>query len=220
MPFTPQKRRPFLLRLGRCPRAHSGAAADDFQSRPLPQILLPTARHDASRYRYAVPSHLRLLSQVMASTANTRFNDVLYWCACALLAGVIILGLVKPLLMLGRFIPLDPNEGWNAYFGSTAISGGQLYPPRSSLITNNYPPLSFYIVGGVGYLTGDNIFAGRVIALLSLLFVSWSIYCWLRMTGSARRIGLLGAASFLAYAVTYGRDYVGMDDPQWLAHAI
>lgn len=156
----------------------------------------------------------------MRSTADTRFNDALYWCACALLLGVIILGFVKPLLTLGRFIPLDPNEGWNAYFGNAAIHGGQLYPPRDSLITNNYPPLSFYIVGGVGYLTGDNIFAGRVIALLSLLFVSWSIYYWLRMTGSARRIGLLGAASFLAYAVTYGRDYVAMDDPQWLAHAL
>jgi hypothetical protein len=156
----------------------------------------------------------------MTSTADKRFNDAVYWCACALLAGIIVLGFVKPLLTLGRFIPLDPNEGWNAYFGKTAIYGGQLYPPQNSLITNNYPPLSFYIVGGVGYLTGDNIFAGRVIALLSLLFVSWSIYCWLRMTGSERRIGLLGAASFLAYAVTYGRDYVAMDDPQWLAHAI
>lgn len=147
-------------------------------------------------------------------------NAALYWCAFALLAGVAVLGLVKPLLTLWRFIPLDPNEGWNAYFGATAIDGGQLYPHAGSLTTNNYPPLSFYIVGGVGRLMGDNIFAGRVIALLSLLFVSWSIYFWLRLTGSAKRIGLLGAASFLAYAVTYGRVYVAMNDPHWLAQAI
>jgi hypothetical protein len=144
----------------------------------------------------------------------------LYWCAVALLAGVVILGLVKPLLTLGRFVPLDANEGWNAYFALKAVDGGQLYPPVGSLITNNYPPLSFYLVGALGYLLGDNIFAGRVIALLGMLFVSWSIYYWLRLTGSAVRIGLFGAAVFLAYAVTYGRDYVAMDDPQWLAHAM
>jgi hypothetical protein len=144
----------------------------------------------------------------------------LYWCALALLAAVVACGFVKPLLTLGRFIPLDPNEGWNAYFGLRAIDGGQLYPPAGSLLTNNYPPLSFYIVGAVGHLTGDNIFAGRVIALLSLLWVTWSVYFWLRLTGSAMKIGVLGAATFLAYAVTYGRDYVAMNDPQWLAHAI
>jgi hypothetical protein len=154
------------------------------------------------------------------AAANERFNSAVFWSACALLFGIIAFGMIKPSLTLGRFIPLDPNEGWNAYFGEAAIDGSRLYPPRDSLITNNYPPLSFYVVGGIGYLTGDNIFAGRVIALLSLLFVAWSIYYWLRISGSARRIGLLGAVSFMAYAVTYGRDYVAMNDPQWLAHAI
>lgn len=153
-------------------------------------------------------------------TRTTGLDMALYWCALALLAAVVACGFVKPLLTLGRFIPLDPNEGWNAYFGLRAIDGGVLYPPAGSLLTNNYPPLSFYIVGAVGHLTGDNIFAGRVIALLSLLWVAWSLYFWLRLTGSAVKIGLLGAATFLAYAVTYGRDYVAMNDPQWLAHAI
>jgi hypothetical protein len=157
---------------------------------------------------------------IKPGTQTTGLNMALYWCALALLAGVVVFGLVKPLLMLGRFIPLDPNEGWNAYFGLRAIDGGQLYPPAGSLLTNNYPPLSFYIVGAVGHLTGDNIFAGRVIALLSLSWVSWSIYAWLRLTGSAAKIATVGAATFLAYAVTYGRDYVAMNDPQWLAHAI
>jgi MFS family permease len=151
---------------------------------------------------------------------HKHFNAALYWGACALLLGVVVFGMTPGLLTIGRFIPLDPNEGWNAYFGDAAIHGGVLYPPADALITNNYPPLSFYIVGGIGYLTGNTIFAGRAIALLSLLFVAWSIYYWLRSSGSAARIGLLGGLSFLAYAVTYGRDYVAMDDPQWLAHAV
>ena len=151
---------------------------------------------------------------------DRRINTTLFWSAGALLAGVVVAGLIRPLLSIGRYLPLDPNEGWNAYFAAAAIHGGVLYPPADALITNNYPPLSFYIVGALGSVTGDNIFAGRFIALASLLFVAWSIGHWLRMTGSAARIGLLAALTFLAYAVTYSRVYVAMDDPQWLAHAL
>jgi hypothetical protein len=149
-----------------------------------------------------------------------RINDTLYGCAGALLLGVIAFGMIRPLLSIGRYLPLDPNEGWNAYFADAAIHGGVLYPAADALITNNYPPLSFYLVGAVGYLMGDNIFAGRIIALLSLLFVAWSIYYWLRSTGTAARFSVLAALIFLAYTVTYARDYVAMNDPQWLAHAL
>jgi hypothetical protein len=166
-------------------------------------------------------------------TAN-RINAALYWCAGVLLLGVVVFGMLGPLLAIGRYIPLDPNEGWNAYFADAAINGGVLYPPADALITNNYPPLSFYIVGAIGHLTGDNIFAGRVIALLSLLFVAWSIYYWLQMVRAPQKVvadkatrppgrrapALIAALTFLAYSVTYARDYVAMDDPQWLAHAL
>jgi len=60
-----------------------------------------------------------------------------------------------------------------------------------------------------------------MIALASLLFVAWSIYYWLR------RHGFRGADRTHRRAVvpglrrsTYGHDYVAMDDPQWLAHAV
>jgi len=149
-----------------------------------------------------------------------RINDALYGCAGVLLLGVIVFGMIRPLLSIHRYLPLDPNEGWNAYFADAAIHGGVLYPAADALITNNYPPLSFYLVGALGYLMGDNIFAGRIIALLSLLFVAWSIYYWLRSSGTAARFSVLAALIFLAYAVTYAREYVAMNDPQWLAHAL
>ena len=144
----------------------------------------------------------------------------LFWCSLALIVAVALLGLTEPLLTLRRFIPLDPNEGWNAFFSQIAMAGGNLYPAGSSLITNNYPPLSFYVVGVVGLMSGDNIFAGRLVALVSMLVVAANLYYWLRTTGSETRIALLGAAVFLAFAVTYGGEYVAIDDPQWLAHAI
>jgi hypothetical protein len=149
-----------------------------------------------------------------------RINGTLYGGAGVLLLGVVVFGMIRPLLSIGRYLPLDPNEGWNAYFADAAMHGGVLYPAADALITNNYPPLSFYLVGAVGLLVGDNIFAGRFVALLSLLFVAWSIYYWLRSTGTAMRFSLLAALTFLGYAVTYARDYMAMNDPQWLAHAL
>jgi len=154
------------------------------------------------------------------TTRTTTSSATLFWCSLALIAAVVLCGLAEPLLTLRRYIPLDPNEGWNAFFSRIALAGGNLYPSGASLITNNYPPLSFYIVGVGGLLSGDNIFAGRAIALLSMLIVAGNLYYWLRATGSAARIALLGAAVFLAFAVTYGGEYVAIDDPQWLAHAI
>src|SRR3954451_7227709 len=115
----------------------------------------------AGAFRFHQAS-IRPLSQVKPD----RINDTLYRCAGALLLGVIVFGMIRPLLSIGRYLPLDPNEGWNAYFADAAIHGGVLYPTADALITNNYPPLSFYFVGAVGYLMGDNIFAGRIVALL------------------------------------------------------
>src|ERR1700679_2037626 len=104
----------------------------------------------------------------MMESSRSTTGAALFWCSLALIVAVVLLGLAEPLLTLRRFIPLDPNEGWNAYFTQIALSGGNLYPGGASLITNNYPPLSFYVVGIVGLLTGDNIFAGRMVALLSM----------------------------------------------------
>jgi hypothetical protein len=142
------------------------------------------------------------------------------WGGVALIGGTIASGLFEPLLTLTRYIPRDPNEGWNAFFAQIAIRGGELYPAPGAAIINNYPPLSFYVVGGLGRLMGDNIFAGRTIALLSMLVVAGNIYRWLRASGSGVPVACLGSGLFAALAATYARPYAGMNDPQYLAHAI
>ena len=154
-----------------------------------------------------------------AQRASARPIDIHYWWVMALIIAVIACGLVSPVLMLTHRVPLDPNEGWNAYFSRIAMAGGSLYP-AGDLVTNTYPPVSFFVVGIAGLLTGDNILAGRIIALLAVLIVALNLYLWLRATGAALRIALLGGAIFLAFAVIYGQTYIAMDDPQWLAHAI
>ena len=85
---------------------------------------------------------------------------------------LVVFFLAGPVLMIPLRIPLSYNEGWNAYFGARAVDVrlGPLYPGPNSLVFNNYPPLSFYVVGALGrYVIGDLIVAGRIVALVSLL---------------------------------------------------
>jgi len=122
------------------------------------------------------------------------------------------------------FLPLrfstDPNEGWNAYQAVRAMGAGALYPPPGSLIGNNYPPLSFFVVGALGRMIGDPILAGRLIALASLLGVAGLIFAILRRLGRRTPVPAIGALLFLALNATILRDYVALDDPQWLGHLL
>jgi MFS family permease len=116
-------------------------------------------------------------------------------------------------------LPADNNEGWNAYHAIIALSGGVLYPPVDSFISTNYPPLSFYVVGFVGKLTGDYIIAGRVISLLALLTVSVNIYRLARLLGGEWFFAGFSSMLFLLYIGTHAAGYISMNDPQWLGHA-
>jgi len=127
--------------------------------------------------------------------------------------------MLEPLDSLFRHIPHDYNEGWNAYWADIARQGGSLYPPGDSPVANNYPPLSFYLIGALGKLCGDNIFAGRMVSLLSLLLVTLNIGLWLRAAGTSAPVAQFTAALFIAAFVVYAPDYVATNDPQLLAHA-
>ncbi|MEI6417409.1 MAG: hypothetical protein WCO92_06785, partial [Verrucomicrobiota bacterium] len=69
------------------------------------------------------------------------------------------------------FLPImvNTNEGWNAFFADAAMGKMPLYPSLDRLITNNYPPLSFYVVGGFGKLFGGPILAGRILSLIAII---------------------------------------------------
>ena len=55
--------------------------------------------------------------------------------------------LVPPISLIAERFSTNPNEGWNAFQAMRALGAGPLYPPPGGLTGNNYPPLSFYIVG-------------------------------------------------------------------------
>ncbi len=115
---------------------------------------------------------------------------------------------------------LNYNEGWNAYQAAHAFGPEALYPSLEATFSNNYPPLSFYVVGGLGQLIGDNIIAGRIISLLSLGAIALCIG-WL--VASRSKQAALGIFTGLFFLVTFGHyfsGYVAINDPQLLAHAV
>jgi hypothetical protein len=144
----------------------------------------------------------------------------LVWVAMVVLAAAWLSATIGPGYSLFRLIPNGYNEGWNAYWAQVAWTGGSLYPAVDSAVSNNYPPFSFYIVGGLGRLLGDNIFAGRLLALVSLVAIALALFAWLRINSVSRAVAAFGALLFLAAFAQYAPAYIAMNDPQLLAHAI
>lgn len=134
------------------------------------------------------------------------------------LGGLCVVGLWRVIAGLGLQVPLDPNEGWNAYHTAAAMSGHALYPARDAYLVNNYPPLSFYIVGVVGRLIGDFIFAGRMVSFAAIAFIAIAMTGISRQFGASRIASVFPALLFVSGLLIFS-DYVGMDDPQLLAQA-
>ena len=146
-----------------------------------------------------------------------RIFTPLFAAQLAALAAMAAALLLRDGLAIPLEVPLDPNEGWNAYHASAGI--GSPYPPPASLMVNNYPPLSFPVVAALGSLVHDNIIAGRIISLISFLAIAAGIVSLLRRMGCAAAEAAFGVMVFAA-GLLVGSGYVAMDDPQLLGHAL
>ncbi|HEX7481101.1 MAG TPA: glycosyltransferase family 39 protein, partial [Polyangiales bacterium] len=127
--------------------------------------------------------------------------------------------LAYPAVRLFWDFEIDYNEGWNAVHQARAIAGQPLYGSASPLFFNNYPPLSFYLIGGLGSVLGDSVRTGRLVSLLSLLVVGACCYGVIRASGARRAHGLVALATCLGLFALRAPDYVAMNDPQLLAQA-
>jgi hypothetical protein len=119
----------------------------------------------------------------------------------------------------GLAVQRNYNEGWNAYHALAAMTGGALYPRPPSLMIDNYPPLSFFVVAAVGKLAPDLVVAGRIVSLLSTLVVGWAVFAIARRMQADTTAALFAAALVLAKLLA-ASTYVGIDDPQMLGHAL
>ncbi|PSB49277.1 hypothetical protein C7B80_02170 [Cyanosarcina cf. burmensis CCALA 770] len=114
---------------------------------------------------------------------------------------------------------IDYNEGWNAYHTLKAISGQNLYDGQNQLTPVNYPPLSFYIVGVLGkILGGDIVLAGRLISFTCLLIVAAGVSYAVKKLGGQFYESTFAGVLFLGWFTGYATYYIGMNDPQLLAH--
>ena len=133
------------------------------------------------------------------------------------LGGDAILAIAATIGSIPLRLPINYNEGWNAYRASDVLSGRPLYP-AGSFVANNYPPLSFYVVAWASR-SSDPIVAGRWLSLAS--FAAWAVL----LVAVARRLGArrgdawAGAALFATTMLLF-TEYVGIDDPEMLGHAL
>ena len=137
-------------------------------------------------------------------------------------AGLLVLGLVLaayPLIRAFYDFEIDYNEGWNGYLQLRAGAGEPLYAGYSPLYFNNYPPLSFYLAGWLGALTGDPVLAGRLVSLAALAAICAACGAVVRGAGGERSDGLLAGATALLLFTVFATDYLGMNDPQLLGQA-
>ncbi len=146
---------------------------------------------------------------------NPRLFDTVLWSVLAVTGLTVLWLLTRNIMAIPHHVPLDPNEGWNAAHALAAA----LYPTPQSLMVNNYPPLSFYLVRVLIRHGGDPVIAGRWISLAAFLGGGAGIAAVLRALECQLR-GIACALLFFAAVLLIGSDYVGMDDPQLLGHAL
>ncbi|MGE3691235.1 MAG: hypothetical protein AB7F98_07635 [Novosphingobium sp.] len=132
------------------------------------------------------------------------------------LLGLGLLLSAYPLLRAFYHFEIDYNEGWNAYLQLRAAQGEPLYSGFSPYWFNNYPPLSFYLAGLVGKLTGDVVLAGRLLSLAGFAAMALAGGYTVRAAGASREDGRLATALCLLLYATFATDYLGMNDPQLL----
>ena len=136
------------------------------------------------------------------------------------LAALAALFLVWPVWR--AFLPLEiwGNEGWNAYHADAAMRGSGLYPPADGLVANNYPPLSYYLLGWLGRLFGDPLYVGRALSILATLGIGVAAAVIVRQFGGSRAAQLIAGFWFVATMARFFEFYVGMNEPQILGLAV
>jgi hypothetical protein len=144
----------------------------------------------------------------------------------AVLAAMLVLGALAALYfawpVYRAFLPLQIENGgaWNAYQTDTIRAGLPLYS-FDDFITNNYPPLSFYLLNALSAVTGvDVLYVGRVLCLVATVAAALGVLVCVRSLGGSQLGAMLGAVWWLATAAKWYSVWVGRNDPHLVALAI
>jgi len=142
----------------------------------------------------------------------------LRWISLGLLLAAVSVLLAGYFVRMSFTFQIDYNEGWNVYHSMHAISGEILYDVQNRWTPVNYPPISFYLVGGLGQLLDSPLLAGRYISFFSLLLVSVLVGYIVKHFSGEINESVFSSLFCLGLFAVYARGYVGMNDPQLLGH--
>jgi hypothetical protein len=117
-------------------------------------------------------------------------------------------------------LQLEGGDIWYAYHADALRAGLPLYS-FDVFITNNYPPLSFYLLNALSALTGfDVLYVGRVLCLAATLAAAAGVWACVRSLAGSRLGAPLAAVWWLATAAKWYSVWVGRNDPHLVALAI
>ena len=155
---------------------------------------------------------------------TTRFPEqwrLALWGLITIHAAIVLPFLLFLVARIFYRFPMNYNEGWNVMFTARLLGGRPLYVPLDNfpLTPMNYPPLSFAIIGGLSYLTGDILLTGRIVSLCSFVIVSLLIFRIIDNLTGHKLAAAVGALFWIGLMTRLGGYRLVMHDPQLLAHA-
>jgi len=157
-------------------------------------------------------------TQGLSPEGTFSIGEALAWITLAILVAFSLAILRLPLVRAFYGFEISYNEGWNVYNSQAAMQHLPLYSPKYGWTTVNYPFLSFYLIGYLSRLTGDCLLTGRLISLLALLVSSVLVGLIVKKLTGGWGAAVFAAALCLGLFGSQVPGYVGMDDPQMLAH--
>lgn len=131
----------------------------------------------------------------------------------AILAAVL---LWFPLVRAARPADFAYNEGWNTYWQQAAAAGQLLYGSPPGWTIQNYPPLSFHLIGALGAVFGNTNMAGRGVSLLSLALVCLLTGGIAQRFSGSRWAGWYAGLCPLVWIGMFSAHRIAMNDPQFL----
>ena len=162
--------------------------------------------------------HLPDRAEAVLSTRSFTMAAALVWITLGVLLAFSLLTLYYPMVRAFYRYEINTNEGWNVYVTQTAMQHGALYPAKHGRGRVGYPFLSFYLVGYASRLVGDYLLTGRLISLVSFLISCVLVGLIVRKLSGAWGPAAFASVFCLGLFCSRMPIYVGMDDPQMLAH--
>jgi hypothetical protein len=135
-----------------------------------------------------------------------------------LLAIIVGAELYSPLVRVFFKVPVNYNDGWNAYHVAQAIAGQPLYQNILTPIT--YPPFSFYILAFFVKIFGNPLITERLVSIFSILAIGICVFYLVRLFTKSFFESIFAALFCLELFTSFANSYVGMADFQLLGNAL